>query len=213
MRYNEFKLTEGVFEPAVKKVQEFLISKGYNLGPTGADGVNGPYTKAAVAKFLALQKSDPINTTNTTNTAPKTDTPKPTADTKPTSTLPSGDVMPTKGPISGHYGRTVTGPNGNKIPHPGVDIAAPEGTPIIAPDDGTIKYAGWGNSAGNLVELVTSDGIKHRFMHMSKINVQTGASVKKGQTLGLVGNTGFSKGAHLHWEKYASGKQVNPIAE
>jgi murein DD-endopeptidase MepM/ murein hydrolase activator NlpD len=213
MRYNEFKLAEGLFDPAVKKVQEFLISKGYNLGPTGADGINGPYTKAAVAKFLSLQK--PNSTTTDKPTTPTQPTTAPTTVDKPAggSTLPSGDVMPTKGTISGHYGRTVTGPNGNKIPHPGVDIAAPEGTPIVAPDGGTIKYAGWGNTAGNLVELITDDGVKHRFMHLSKILVKTNDSVKKGQTVGLVGNTGFSRGAHLHWEKYASGKQLNPIAE
>jgi murein DD-endopeptidase MepM/ murein hydrolase activator NlpD len=121
--------------------------------------------------------------------------------------------MPTKGTISGHYGRTVTGPNGNKISHPGVDIAAPEGTPIVAPDNSKVHFAGAAGTAGNLVELITADGVKHRFMHMSKILVQQGAEVKKGQTVGLVGNTGFSRGAHLHWEKYASGKQVNPIAE
>lgn len=200
MRFKEFKLNEGIFEPAVKKVQQFLISKGYDLGPTKDDGINGPYTKAAVKKFLAGQPPD------TRSSEPK-------SSAKTSSTLPSGDVMPTKGTISGEYGRMVTGPNGKKIPHPGVDIAAPAGTPIVAPDDGTIKYAGWGNSAGNLVELVTSDGVKHRFMHLSKIDVRTGASVKKGQPLGAVGNTGFSKGNHLHWEKYASGKQVNPIAE
>ena len=214
MRFTEFRLVEASFDPMVKQVQQFLISKNYNLGPTGADGINGPYTKAAVAKFLASQKPNTPSTDKPTSPTQPT-TPSPTVGDKPGSstTLPSGDVMPTKGTISGHYGRTVTGPNGNKISHPGVDIAAPEGTPIVAPDNSKVHFAGAAGTAGNLVELITADGVKHRFMHMSKILVQQGAEVKKGQTVGLVGNTGFSRGAHLHWEKYASGKQVNPIAE
>jgi murein DD-endopeptidase MepM/ murein hydrolase activator NlpD len=107
----------------------------------------------------------------------------------------------------------VTGPKGNKIPHPGVDIAAPEGAPVIAPDSGQIVFAGNAGTAGNLVELITSDGKKHRFMHLSKIMVKKGDTVEKGQQVGAVGNTGFSKGAHLHWEKYASsGQQLDPLA-
>lgn len=206
MRYSEFKLNEGIFDPQVKKIQQFLISKGYDLGPTKDDGIIGPYTKAAIKKYMAGQPP----TTNPT--APSTTNTR-TEPTRATSTNSSGDIIPAKGPISGHYGRTVTGPNGNKVAHPGVDIAAPEGSPIVAPTDGTIKFAGWGRSAGNLVELTTDDGIKHRFMHLSKILVRAGDSVRKGQTIGLVGNTGFSKGAHLHWEKYASGRQLNPLAE
>lgn len=212
MRFSEFKLSEGVFEPAIKKIQKFLIAKGYDLGPTGADGINGPYTKAAIAKYMKGQPAkDPGTTTGSdTPSAPTSNDTKP--DNGTTSTT-GGDIMPTKGPITGPYGRTVTGPNGNKVKHPGVDIGAPEGTPIIAPDNGKVVFAGMAGTAGNLVELVTADGVKHRFMHMSKILVQQGAEVKKGQRIGNVGNTGFSKGAHLHWEKYASGKQVNPLAE
>ncbi len=210
MRFSEFKITEGVFEPAIRKIQKFLISKGYDLGPAGADGINGPYTKAAIAKYM---KGQPAKEPGTTTGSDTPNTPA-SNDTKPdTTSTTGGDIMPTKGTITGTYGRMVTGPKGNKIPHPGVDIAAPEGAPIIAPDNGKVVFAGMAGTAGNLVELVTTDGVKHRFMHMSKILVQQGAEVKKGQRIGNVGNTGFSKGAHLHWEKYASGRQVNPLAE
>jgi murein DD-endopeptidase MepM/ murein hydrolase activator NlpD len=215
MRYNEFKLSEGIFEPAVKQVQAFLISKGYNLGPTGADGINGPYTKAAIAKFLALQKPD-----TPAADKPNTDKPSTLAPTTPvdktqssSTTLSNGDLMPTKGRISGHYGRTVPGPQGKPVKHPGVDIAAPEGTPIIAPADGKVIFAGWANTAGNMVEILSKDGHKHRFMHMSKIIAKNGSQVSAGDTLGLVGNTGFSRGNHLHWEKYAGTTQLNPLAE
>jgi murein DD-endopeptidase MepM/ murein hydrolase activator NlpD len=122
--------------------------------------------------------------------------------------------MPTKGRLTGPYGRTVTGPNGNKISHPGVDIAAPEGTPIVAPADGKITLVRPNSpSAGNYVEMVTDAGERHRFMHMSKFETSLGAVVKKGDIIGRVGSTGFSSGNHLHWEKYAGGTQVNPMAE
>ncbi len=200
MRYSEFKLLEGVFSPIVKQMQRYLISKGYDLGPTKDDGIMGPYTKAAVDKYLSGQSpgSAPAPRTNTQPRSPTTS---------------SGEIMPTKGTITGHYGRTVTGPKGNKVKHPGVDIGAPTGTPVIAPDDGKIQFAGMAGSAGNLVELITASGVKHRFMHLSKISVRQGDEGKKGQTVGAVGSTGFSSGPHLHWEKYASGQQVNPIAE
>ncbi len=171
------------------------MSKGYDLGPTKDDGIMGPYTRAAMKKFSSGQKdSEPTGSTSG-------------------STLPSGEIMPANGPITGNYGRTVTGPNGNKIKHPGVDIGAPSGSPVVAPDNGKIHFAGMAGSAGNLVELITGNGVKHRFMHLSKISVSQGATVKKGQTLGAVGSTGFSTGPHLHWEKYANGQQVNPISE
>ncbi len=206
MRFSEFKVCESVVNSQVKQIQQFLISKGYDLGPTKDDGLMGPYTKDAIKKYMSLQTPAP------SGDQPSTQSNIPTSPANISKTS-SGDAMPAKGPISGHYGRMVTGPKGNKIPHPGVDIAAPAGSPVIAPDDGTVKFAGWGNTAGNLVELITNDGVKHRFMHLSKILVQAGANVKKGQPLGTVGNTGFSKGAHLHWEKYAGGRQLNPLAE
>ncbi len=192
MRFLEFKSSVPASNPKIKQIQQILISMGYDLGPGKDDGVMGPYTDAAIKKYLST-KNQPNNKTDT-----RTDT--------------GGDIMPANGPISGHYGRLVTGPNGKKVIHPGADIAEPSGSPVVAPKSGRVTYAGWGNTAGNLVELITDSGEKHRFLHLSKILVTTGATVKKGQTLGTVGNTGFSKGAHLHWEKYVSGKQINPLA-
>jgi murein DD-endopeptidase MepM/ murein hydrolase activator NlpD len=189
-------------DPKVLELQKMLKSKGYDLGDfgpnkDGVDGRMGPKTQAALDAYNS-GKSPAVS--------------KP--DSSPGKPDPAAaEVIPAKGPISGKYGRMVTGPKGNKIPHPGVDIAAPQGAPVIAPGDGTIIFAGNAGTAGNLVELITSDGEKHRFMHLSKILVKKGDKVEKGQQVGAVGNTGFSKGAHLHWEKYASsGQQLDPLA-
>jgi murein DD-endopeptidase MepM/ murein hydrolase activator NlpD len=202
MRFVEFKLSEALVpNPEVVKQQKMLKAKGYNLGTfgpnkDGIDGVMGKFTKDALD---AYQKGIPPD--KVTSPAPKP-TPEPTG----------GDMLPVNSEVTGPYGRIVTGPKGNKIPHPGVDMRASEGTPIVAPQTGKIVYAGAAGTAGNLVELVTGAGEKHRFMHLSKILVRNGDLVKKGQQIGLAGNTGFSKGAHLHWEKYAGGTQVNPLA-
>lgn len=196
MRFRDFFRRKP--DPEVMATQKMLKSKGYDLGNTGPnkdgiDGIMGPKTKAAMDAYN--KGTQPL-------------------DIKKSSDTDTGDSMvPTKGPITGRYGRTVTGPKGNKIPHPGVDIAAPQGSDIIAPESGRVIYAGMAGTAGNLVELMTDSGEKHRFMHMLKILVKKGDMVEKGQKIGLVGNTGFSKGPHLHWEKYASsGQQLDPLA-
>jgi murein DD-endopeptidase MepM/ murein hydrolase activator NlpD len=209
MRFEEFKLNEAVVNDALKKVQQFLISKGYDLGPTKADGIWGPYTAAAVNAFKSRVPPTQVSKPTSVTTPHKQPQPTSTA-----STLPSGDVLPTNGRLSGAYGRTVTGPNGNKVSHPGVDIAAPEGTPIVAPANGKITLVRPNSpSAGNYIEMVTDAGERHRFMHMSKFETSLGTVVKKGDIIGRVGSTGFSTGPHLHWEKYAGGTQVNPMAE
>lgn len=219
MRFREFNLSEAVSDPEVVKTQEKLKKLGYDLGAygpkgDGIDGIIGPYTRAAMDAYAKGIKPNETPAPNRAAVAKFDIDNKPTDKTsKSSETTASGDIIPTKGPVTGEYGQSRIGPNGNRVQHPGVDIAAPEGTPIVAPADGVVKYAGWGNSAGNLVELITSDNAKHRFMHLSKILVQTGDRVRKGQIVGNVGNTGFSRGAHLHWEKYVDGTtQVNPLA-
>lgn len=207
MRFRDFVSKRP--DPKVIELQKMLKSKGYDLGTfgpnkDGIDGVMGSKTQAALDAYKAGQAPSAVKPDTTA------------ASTKPSAEKPSsgsGEVIPSKGPVSGKYGRMVTGPKGNKIPHPGVDIAAPQGAPVVAPDAGQIIFAGNAGTAGNLVELITNDGKKHRFMHLSKIMVKKGDVVEKGQQVGAVGNTGFSKGAHLHWEKYASsGQQLDPLA-
>lgn len=215
MRFAEFKLLEAVSDPEIVKIQEKLKQLGYDLGTygpkgDGVDGVMGPVTQKAIDAYKKGIKPTDV---------PKPDTgvrpgPNPNIDDATRRKAEKQvDGMPVPGAVSGPFGRMVQGPKGNMIPHPGVDMRAKEGDPISAPVDGKIVYAAPAGTAGNLVELMTADGIKHRFMHLSKIGVQVGQSVKMGDTLGLVGNTGFSKGAHLHWEKIASnGKEINPVA-
>jgi murein DD-endopeptidase MepM/ murein hydrolase activator NlpD len=96
--------------------------------------------------------------------------------------------------------------------HPGIDLAAPIGTPIHATADGIIVAAGWNNGGyGNMVEIDHGKGIHTRYGHMSRVLVTDGEHVTRGQVIGLVGSTGHSTGAHCHYEVRIDNKPVNPI--
>ena len=96
--------------------------------------------------------------------------------------------------------------------HPGIDLAAPYGTPVYATADGTVLRAGWNSGGyGNLVELDHGRGIVTRYGHMSKILVSEGQHVTRGQQVGYVGSTGRSTGNHLHYEVRIDNSPVNPI--
>jgi murein DD-endopeptidase MepM/ murein hydrolase activator NlpD len=94
--------------------------------------------------------------------------------------------------------------------HGGVDLRSPAGTPVRAATDGTVKVAQLITVLGNAVGLDHGQGVETIYMHMSKLAVQPGASVKQGDVIGYVGTTGRSSGPHLHWTVYVNGVQVNP---
>ncbi len=92
--------------------------------------------------------------------------------------------------------------------HKGLDIAAPQGTPVRAVAAGTVKFAGWNNQGyGNLV-VIDHGGYQTLYGHLSAISV--GQSVGAGQVIGSMGNTGFSTGPHLHFEIRLGNQVVNP---
>ncbi len=94
--------------------------------------------------------------------------------------------------------------------HAGVDIRGPVGTPVYATADGTVDRAERAGGYGNLVELDHGKGIQTRYGHLSKILVEAGSQVKRGQLIALMGSTGRSTGSHLHYEVRMDGKAVNP---
>jgi murein DD-endopeptidase MepM/ murein hydrolase activator NlpD len=98
--------------------------------------------------------------------------------------------------------------------HKGIDVANSVGTPIYASADGVVEKAGWNSGGyGNVVDIRHLDGSMTRYGHNSKILVQSGQQVHQGQTIALMGSTGFSTGPHSHFEIHPTGKDaVNPIA-
>jgi murein DD-endopeptidase MepM/ murein hydrolase activator NlpD len=94
--------------------------------------------------------------------------------------------------------------------HEGMDFTAPTGSDIFATGNGTIQSAGWKQGYGNCVEINHGFGYLTLYGHMHKINVRVGQKVKRGDVIGLVGNTGKSTGPHLHYEVHFKGQVMNP---
>ncbi len=95
--------------------------------------------------------------------------------------------------------------------HPGVDIALPEGTAVVASDTGTVTFAGWNiYGYGNLIVVNHGNGYETFYAHLSGISVVPGQIVYQGNVIGSTGNTGNSSGPHVHFEVRINGAQDNP---
>jgi len=96
--------------------------------------------------------------------------------------------------------------------HAGLDFTAPQGTPIYATADGTVKVSGnLNNGFGNHVIINHGYGYESLYGHMYRIKARQGQSVKRGEVIGWVGNTGKSTGPHCHYEVHKNGQPINPI--
>lgn len=95
--------------------------------------------------------------------------------------------------------------------HNGIDMAAAEGTPIYAAKGGQVSIAAYSNTAGFYVQIDHGDGYRSVYMHMTQYKVSAGQYVAQGQLIGYVGNTGQSKGNHLHFGISLNGSYVNPM--
>jgi murein DD-endopeptidase MepM/ murein hydrolase activator NlpD len=109
-------------------------------------------------------------------------------------------AWPVAGRISGVYGSQRVLNGQPRRPHFGVDIAAPEGTPIYAPADATVLLVNPKMVlTGKTMLLDHGLGLKSVYIHMSQIDVHVGDTVRQGQLIGRVGKTGRATGPHLHW--------------
>jgi murein DD-endopeptidase MepM/ murein hydrolase activator NlpD len=108
-------------------------------------------------------------------------------------------------------------PRGGRT-HPGIDLRADIGTPVVAPNNGKVLDVGYGPTTGTYLTLGDMQGNKtHRFMHLSKTLVDQGEIVKQGQVIAKSGNSGFNQrtnkpyAPHLHWEKFVNDEPVDPL--
>lgn len=110
-------------------------------------------------------------------------------------------------------GGTVTSPFGARWGrlHAGIDIAAPNGTPLRAAKDGTVIFAGVQGGYGNVVIIDHGGGLTTLYAHQSRLATNDGADVNAGDLIGYVGNTGQSTGNHVHFETRVSGSPQNPM--
>jgi murein DD-endopeptidase MepM/ murein hydrolase activator NlpD len=94
--------------------------------------------------------------------------------------------------------------------HAGMDIDGERGDAVVAPANGTITEAGWKGGYGQMIEIDHGNGLITRYGHLSRIEVEVGQQVSRGQEMGLVGSTGRSTGPHLHYELRVNNRPINP---
>ncbi|GFZ84689.1 hypothetical protein GCM10008018_33330 [Paenibacillus marchantiophytorum] len=119
-------------------------------------------------------------------------------------------VKPIEGILTTPYGYTRYVNGKYDSAHLAVDLAAKEGTPIKAANDGVVALADSLYLTGNSIYLDHGMGLFSQYAHLSELRVKTGDRVKQGDIIGLVGTTGFSTGPHLHFTFWAHNVQVNP---
>jgi murein DD-endopeptidase MepM/ murein hydrolase activator NlpD len=115
-----------------------------------------------------------------------------------------------KGWISSHYGQRTDPFTGQLATHKGIDFAGQAGSNVIAAASGVVTWTGTQNGYGQMVEVSHSDGYVTRYAHNEKNLVEPGDLVKKGQPIALMGSSGRSTGAHVHYEVYRHGRTVDP---
>ena len=115
-------------------------------------------------------------------------------------------------PVKGSFRYTSGfGPRWGRM-HNGSDFAAAHGSPIYSTADGVVTHAGWLSGYGRLIKIQHEFGIETRYAHLSRIRVEVGQRVSRGDRIGDMGNSGRSTGTHLHYEVRHSGRPVNPMS-
>jgi len=135
-------------------------------------------------------------------------------------TIPAGRhfMMPIKASadvrMTSPYGERMHPIKKKMLFHKGIDIAAPQGTPIYAIADGQVKQLQMkhveGKAYGRYIIIQHDGGMASLYSQMSRYNVDLGQKVKKGDVIGYVGQSGISTGPHLHLEVKKNGENVNP---
>jgi murein DD-endopeptidase MepM/ murein hydrolase activator NlpD len=116
-----------------------------------------------------------------------------------------------KGWLSSYYGVRKDPFTGRPSMHKGLDFAGKEGEDVIATGAGVVTWSGDRYGYGKLVEIDHGNGLRTRYGHNAQLSVEVGDVVTKGQGIALVGNTGRSTGAHVHYEVLKNGQQVDPL--
>lgn len=121
-------------------------------------------------------------------------------------------IIPAAGPISTDFG-TGRSYNGGPVSlhHSGTDLAAQEGSPVVAAGAGRVAFSGPLTTRGLSVMIDHGLGVFTAYHHLSRTDVVEGQAVAQGQQVGLVGMTGLVTGPHLHWELVVGGQNVDPL--
>lgn len=113
--------------------------------------------------------------------------------------------------LSSRYGRRMDPFLGEVVHHSGLDYRARMGAPVLSTADGVVSFARSNGGFGLMIEINHENGFSTRYAHLSKLLVTRGQKVKRGEIIGLVGNTGHSTGSHLHYEVLFRKAQRDPL--
>ena len=127
-------------------------------------------------------------------------------------TLSTPSVSPVRGVLTSGYGYRSDPITGSRAYHRAIDISTSPGQPVYAPADGIVLRAERAGRLGNSISLSHGFGYSTRYGHLSKIAIEAGQRVSRGDVIGYVGNTGRTTGYHLHYEVRLDGRPVNPLA-
>ena len=219
--YEDFELEEALLmaEIAQKekeyneaKYQEWLAYIATATTATTAPPTTQPTTAPTTAP--GTDPSEPTENQGGTTQPPQTE---PEA-TEPEQTEPTQPKPPAATWIRPCNYVRLTSPFGDRDAptagassnHQGVDLAGPEGTPIVASRGGTVTIARFSKTAGYYVTINHGDGFSSVYMHMTNYIVSVGQKVSQGQVIGYMGSTGVSTGSHLHFGIAYNGTYVNP---
>ena len=119
-------------------------------------------------------------------------------------------IWPTKGWVTSNFGYRNSPFTGHREFHKGLDISAPSGTPVYATAAGKVVLVTQTHGYGKNMVVDHGNGVMTRYAHLSKYAAQKGQTVKRGELIAYVGNTGRSTGPHLHYEVKLNGIPVNP---
>ncbi|WP_307632000.1 M23 family metallopeptidase [Thiovibrio frasassiensis] len=172
-------------------IESILASVGVNLEVhESAKGAGGPFTRRPQESYegLTLKVDHYLDTIQS---------------------VPLG--APVRGTITSQFGSRLDPINGEPAFHGGVDIRKQLGAKIIAPADGVVVTNGFDRGHGNFIVLDHGNKFQTSYLHLQKDFVKPGDTVSRGQVIGLMGNSGRSTGAHLHYEIKYRDKLLDPV--
>jgi murein DD-endopeptidase MepM/ murein hydrolase activator NlpD len=117
---------------------------------------------------------------------------------------------PVLGWVTSEFGRRISPFGSGTEFHKGIDIATRIGRPIQTPADGIVAEVAYQHDMGQMVRIDHGHGVSTLYGHLSKAAVRVGTTIRKGDRLGFVGNTGSTTGSHLHYTVMLNGVPVNP---
>jgi murein DD-endopeptidase MepM/ murein hydrolase activator NlpD len=189
----------------------YRIARTYSLSVeelAAANGIKDPRTLTVGQELLIphVERPAPAEEPEVARPAPKAPPqPRPTSAKKPPPATKGLLDWPLKGVLYGRFGKK------GKEPHDGIDLAAPEATPVRAAQDGTVLYAGEQRGYGRIVIIQHEGNLITLYAHNKDLRVTTGQKVRRAQVVATVGESGRTSGPHLHFEVRVDGKPVDPL--